>query len=194
MTASSAATPSAGASPTPPEDRRSFFSKCLAVLVGGIASLVPLAAGLAVLFDPLARRRSGGAKSVRITTLDSLPADGTPRSFPVISERTDVWTQYPPEPIGGIYLRRQEDDQVTAFNAVCPHAGCFVEFSSGKFRCPCHNSDFEADGSRINPGSCPSPRDLDPLPVDLEKLQATGEVWIEFKNFASGTEERIPQA
>ena len=57
-------------------------------------------------------------------------------------------------------------------SAICPHEGCEVVWEQGmnRFSCPCHESYFAADGSRI---SGPSPRGLDPLPMRVQdgKLQ-----------------------
>lgn len=52
-------------------------------------------------------------------------------------------------------------------SAVCPHEGCEVawEQNRNQFSCPCHESYFAADGSRI---SGPSPRGLDPLPMRVQ--------------------------
>jgi Rieske Fe-S protein len=82
---------------------------------------------------------------------------------------------------------------VTAFNVVCPHAGCFVDVapagSDVTFVCPCHRSSFLADGS-FTPGSV-TPRGLDRLEVDREAL-ASGEVRVRFQNFQAGTPEKVP--
>jgi len=55
---------------------------------------------------------------------------------------------------------------------VCPHEGCEVtwEQSRNRFSCPCHESFFAADGSRI---SGPAQRGLDALPTRVQdgKLQ-----------------------
>lgn len=57
-------------------------------------------------------------------------------------------------------------------SAICPHEGCEVAWdqNTNRFSCPCHESFFAADGSRM---SGPSPRGLDPLPMRVEdgKLQ-----------------------
>ena len=81
------------------------------------------------------------------------------------------------------------------------YCGRLLKDCSGRgekeFRCPCHNSSFTIDGQRVQPGPpappCPSPRDLDPLEVDAQKL-ATGEVWVKFENFRKGIPERVPEA
>ncbi len=178
---------------TSPDDRRGFLTRLAAIAIGGIVSVFPMAAGLWMLLDPL-RRKEGLGQFLRITDLESLPADGTPRQFPVVSDRTDAWNRYLAQPIGSVYLMRQGDDQVLALNTVCPHAGCFVDFlrSENEFRCPCHDSAFQRDGERIGP-DCPSPRDLDSLEVDPQRL-AQGEVWVRFQNFRAGKAEKIPES
>jgi menaquinol-cytochrome c reductase iron-sulfur subunit len=171
--------------------RRSFLRKVAAVVIGGIAGLVPLASGLFVFFDPV-RRKSQSDGFVRIATKDAVPADGLPRRFPVIKDLVQTFTRFPSQPVGMVFLRRLSESEVEAFQATCPHAGCYVDFRIEKnhFHCPCHNSKFEPDGSRISPKTCPSPRDLDTLDVDPEML-AKGEVWIQFKNFRAATPEKI---
>jgi menaquinol-cytochrome c reductase iron-sulfur subunit len=172
-------------------DRRGFFKKILATLLGGIAAAVPLAAGFLVATDPL-RRKSAAAAAIRVTTLDALPADGVPRRFPVIAAKTDAWNRFGAAPIGAVYLRRTADDKVAALNVVCPHAGCFVDFMAGNgtFRCPCHQSSFAVDG-KIADARSPSPRGLDSLPVEVK---ADGSVWVAFQNFQAGRPDKVPVA
>jgi menaquinol-cytochrome c reductase iron-sulfur subunit len=187
------------ASPTPPP-RRNFLAAAAATLCGLIVGLFPFAAGLFVFLDPVLKRKRGagaaggdaGAEEQRsfrrVATLDALPADGTPVQVPVIADLTDAWNREPNQPIGAVYLRR-ENDKVTCFNAICPHAGCFVGFAADRnvFQCPCHTSSFQLDGQIIQPS--PSPRAMDPLEVDPEKLKQ-GEVWVQFVNFYPGKEHR----
>lgn len=176
------------------DDRRSFFATVIAVVVGGLISIFPFAAGLLVLFDPLRRQGNGGG-FLRIAALDELPADGVPRSFPVITDRIDAWNKFINEPVGMVFLRRDAESgvKVEALNAVCPHAGCFVDFlgKESHFQCPCHDSSFAPNGTRINPDRCPSPRDLDQLAVQVRTVDGREEVWVEFKNFRAGTPDKI---
>jgi menaquinol-cytochrome c reductase iron-sulfur subunit len=190
-----AASPHASPSVGPP--RRNVLAAAAAVIVGGLASLVPLGAGALVFLDPILRRKTkaaaGGEQAGRpfrrVATVDSLPADGTPVQVPVIADLTDAWSREPNQPIGAVYLRKLADGQVACFNAICPHAGCFVAYSGERkvFQCPCHTSSFQLDGQRLMPS--PSPRDMDPLVVDEEKLKS-GEVWVQFVNYYPGHEER----
>jgi menaquinol-cytochrome c reductase iron-sulfur subunit len=173
------------------EPRRDFFKKASAVAIGGVITLVPIAAGARVLMDPL-KRGGAGMQKIKVTDLDSLPKDGIPRKFAILASRTDAWNRFPDAPVGAIYLRRTGDTAIEALNVVCPHAGCFVDFRPEKkgFFCPCHNSLFGADGKIMDPKS-PSPRGLDQLKVEIRN---NTEVWVEFQNFRTGTSEKIPVA
>jgi menaquinol-cytochrome c reductase iron-sulfur subunit len=172
-------------------DRRGFFKKLLAGALGALLGLVPVGAGLTVFLYPLRRRVSGGGR-VRVATLDALPDDGVPRKFPVLASRTDAWNKFSRVPIGAVYLRRTADGKLQAFNVVCPHAGCFVDFlpDRGTFLCPCHQSAFTVDG-KIADRSSPAPRAMDSLAVELRNGR---EVWVKFQNFQAGRAEKIPVA
>lgn len=172
------------------EGRRGFMKGLVAGGIGAVLGLVPLGAGLVVFLDPL-RRKSESGFTVRVTTLDALPADGIPRKFPVLASRVDAWNKFSNVPIGAVYLRRTQE-KIEALNVVCPHAGCFVDFinTRGKFLCPCHNSLFAIDGKIDDPAS-PSPRGLDTLAADVRNER---EVWVTFQNFEAGKAEKVPVA
>ena len=194
--------PNAGGPPPAPSStsgppRRNVLAAAAAVVIGGLVSLLPLGAGALVFLDPILRRKAkpvgaGGEQAGRpfrrVASVEALPADGTPVQVPVIADLTDAWTREPNQPVGAVYLRRV-GDKVEAFNAICPHAGCFIAFVPQRklFQCPCHTSSFTLEGERILPS--PSPRDMDPLVVDEKKLEE-GEVWVQFVNYYPGTEHR----
>jgi len=171
--------------------RRGFLTKFLAIVIGGIAGLFPLIVGLLVFLDPLRSRRKGGGKGfVKVAALDALLV-GKPRRVTVYDDRVDAWNLFLQEPIGAVYLLRNEDDSVVAFTAVCPHAGCPVDWDPDRtlYQCPCHDSSFKIDGSLANPKS-PAARGLDSLEIDNSRL-AEGEVWVRYQNFRAGTSEKI---
>jgi hypothetical protein len=102
-----------------------------------------------------------------------------------------------------VFLKRLPDNpaRIIAFNVICPHLACSVEIAAGgSYRCPCHNSSFNADGTR-RPG-CVSPRDMDSLetliaaaPSGPDADPKTGPVIrVKFENFQSGTHEKKPVA
>ncbi len=169
------------------EPRRSFLMAIGAIVMGGLATVPALGAAVTALLDPL-RRRGSDRQMVQVARLSSLPSDGVPRRFTLEDDRVDGWATYTDVPIGAVYLRRV-DDQVTALNVVCPHAGCFVGLAPdrSRFACPCHKSSFALDGSIDDPSS-PSPRDMDALEVEVRG----DEVWVKFQNFLPGREDKTP--
>ena len=188
------------------ESRRGFVEYA-SLVVGAIVSLVPVGIGLFSFLDPLlgkrqtpARYQSTASKGkpgfIRIAALNALRPGGSPQRFPVIAGQRDAWNYTPDQPIGAVFVQRTNAGDVRVFNATCPHAGCSVSCNGRSFNCPCHNSSFELDGSKrvtTSGRENPSPRDLDPMSVDEETLATNGEIWIEFKNYYTGKEERKPK-
>jgi cytochrome b6-f complex iron-sulfur subunit len=62
------------------------------------------------------------------------------------------------------------DEGVKAIYKVCTHLGCLYNWSDQEeaFLCPCHGSEFDADGSYIQG---PAPRDLDAFPIQVVDAQ-----------------------
>jgi menaquinol-cytochrome c reductase iron-sulfur subunit len=178
------------------DGRRGFIAKLTGLGLAAAAYAVPVVGGVFAALHPL-RAKGGGPAELRVTSLESLPADGVPRKFPVVAERTDAWTRAV-QPIGAVYLRRTEDDQIQALQVVCPHAGCTVEFKESVaadggqgapgFVCPCHKAMFDLTGERLQDDS-PSPRDMDALAVEIRD---ESEVWVRFQNFKVGTPAKVP--
>ena len=170
----------------------------IATLIGALVALFPFAAGLFTFASPLRSRKQPGADNepgrlVRVATLGALPDDGVPRQFPVVADRQDAWTKYPDEAIGAVYLRRQPGSkEVEAFNATCPHLGCFVAFNRQRniYQCPCHKSAFSIEG---HTEEGPSPRDLDRLETELRPADDPQEVWVRFVDYSTGTSAQIPK-
>ena len=174
------------------EDRRGFVGQVVALGLWTVALLPAAISGLVSLFSPWKAGEGGEADFVRLTTLDVLPAGGTPQRFPIIADRTDAWNHFPDEPVGAVLLRRVSEGEVQAVNVICPHAGCFVNYDPAKkhYHCPCHDADFDLEGKRLQENSA-SPRDLDRLDVEVRE---GGEVWVRFQNFELGTSQQIPKA
>jgi menaquinol-cytochrome c reductase iron-sulfur subunit len=190
-----------------PTRRRNVVYAILATIFGGLVGLFPFLTGLAFFLDPVLKKRKTAAGAAgatageepvpmrRVASLSAVPKDGTPIQVPVISDLKDIWTVEPNQPIGAVYLRNVGPDkngkeQIECFNAICPHAGCFVAYSADRklYQCPCHTSAFTTDGARILPS--PSPRDMDKLDVEIKD----SEVLVAFANFYPGKEhpERKP--
>ncbi len=185
-----------------PQVRRGFLQKFLAIIVGGLAVLAPFVPGAAVVLDPVLRRRQGGdgatgnnelAGFLPVTSLSAVPADGMPRRFPVLADRVDAWTKQAAVPVGAVYLRRTDDNNVAALNVVCPHLGCAVRTEAdGHFTCPCHDSEFDTTGKIIpvtrHGTTTVAQRDLDSLEVRI----IDGQVFVKFQNFRAAIREKVP--
>jgi menaquinol-cytochrome c reductase iron-sulfur subunit len=180
--------------------RRSFMTRALAIVVGGMAMLFPFAVGAGVVLHPLRRSKKKGdqqadlAGFVRICQLSALPADGLPHPFVVTTDVTDAWTHASNQRVGAVFLLRADAEgkpTITAFTAACPHLGCAVEFDSSRdrFECPCHESGFAKDGQKL---FGPSLRGLDSLEVKLIGNDGAQDVLIAFRRFRAGVAERIP--
>ncbi len=178
-----------------PDERRGFIAKVAAAVLGGVSLVAPALTALVAYLNPI-RQRSPGGEFFRLTALAALPEDGTPRRFPVITDRVDAWNRYPREPIGAVWLRRTDDPKqpVAAFQVVCPHAGCIIGLDTTpdgvRFFCPCHVAGFDLEGRRTDRPS-PSPRDMDTLEVDL---RGDGDVWVKFENFVTGTSAKVAES
>jgi thiosulfate dehydrogenase [quinone] large subunit len=51
---------------------------------------------------------------------------------------------------------RGSDGKLTAFSAVCTHAGCTVGYQGGQIVCPCHGGTFDAKTGAVTGGPPPS--------------------------------------
>lgn len=186
--------------PSHPADvpRRSVLAGLMAVLFGGLVTVLPAGIGGAFFLDPLLRRKKGGTGGdakidadgfiiLPTAVQDKLPEDGTPQLFKVVADLQDVWNKFPNTEIGSVFLRRLEDGSVSCFNSQCPHLGCCVNYKAEekKYVCPCHDSAFGLDGARSN--EIP-PRNLDSLEVKNKE----GVLWVKFQDFKPGRHEKTP--
>lgn len=144
--------------------RRRFLRQVITGSASLIAAITLLPA-LGALLTPVFQRR----QRQRVKLLLNSPED--------VNSRTFVPARYEGQPptAPGIFLKREDDGQITALSARCTHAGCAVEWRSSErqFFCPCHQGRFDADGKNI---SGPPLRPLERLSVEQT---ADGEFTIE---------------
>ena len=67
-----------------------------------------------------------------------------------------------------IWIVKRPDRSITAYSPNCPHLGCGYRWSDAeqRFKCPCHGSVFDINGTVLGG---PSPRSLDTLEVKQEQ-------------------------
>ena len=66
---------------------------------------------------------------------------------------------------------RQPDGSLTAFSAVCTHAGCTVGYQNGIIACPCHGATYDPKTGAVTGG--PAPQGLAPRKV----IEQGGEIY-----------------
>jgi Rieske Fe-S protein len=106
---------------------------------------------------------ASGQAQVRTTLPEAI---GRPRRISVPIPTADRW-QLRMEQFPAFLIRRSDaPGDCYALSAVCPHSGCVVDYQAREqqFNCPCHRASFAVDGSKL---TGPSPRGLDPLPLEL---------------------------
>jgi thiosulfate dehydrogenase [quinone] large subunit len=123
------------------------------LLAGGAAMLGALVLGGAAVFRRTRRLPEVSVAASLVQTAD-VPVGGA-------TKVTDPGTD---DPTWVLQLRA---GQFTAFDAVCPHQGCTVDFVSAAtgFSCPCHGSRFDSTGKVLNG---PASRGLTAIPVVVD--------------------------
>ncbi|MBJ7339139.1 Rieske (2Fe-2S) protein [Mycolicibacterium sp.] len=129
---------------------------------------VVVGAGLGALVTAVAACSSSGTTpQASSEAASSTPAPaGTP-----LAKVADV-------PVGsGVILEEVVITQPTAgdfkgFSSVCPHQGCNVsKITDGKIICPCHNSEFNLDGT-VAQGPAKQPLEAKPVSVRGDSIVA----------------------
>jgi Rieske Fe-S protein len=72
---------------------------------------------------------------------------------------------------------------------VCPHLGCAVAYDpkAAHYRCPCHDSAFDASGNRI---AGPAERGLDTLATTVDpQSRRVSIAWVRYRQ---GGTEKVP--
>ena len=190
-------------SPDPNEqpDRRQFI-KGASCAIGAAIGAVPMVAGVRVALDPLGKEGGeGDGKFFQLANLGDLKP-GIPKKYSIFDDRKDKWTSYKNVPVGAVYLLKTsakstesddanataaEAETVIAFNTVCPHLGCFVDYRTDErdFFCPCHDSNFDLKGV-MKKGV--SPRGMDTLQVEIRE---ESEIWVKFQHFKANTKDKV---
>ena len=137
--------------------RRRFMdraTKGLGVAIAAIIGLPALGLGIA--------SATGGAMKTLVKVSSQTRLGPEPVAVPISYVAKDAWRQSRQQ--GVIYLRQPGAGKVEALSARCTHLGCTVHWvaAENRFQCPCHGSQFAADGSVLHG---PAERSLERLPV-----------------------------
>lgn len=108
-------------------------------------------AGVSYLFAMPRFKEGEFGGTFTIGEITDLPATGSP---PVNYPKVKLWLS-------------NTDEGLMALYKVCTHLGCLYNWNNqeGKFICPCHGSQFQANGTYIQG---PAPRSLDRFVVEIQ--------------------------
>ena len=107
--------------------------------------------------------------------VEDLPIDQWQKEM-LLFQREDRWATFVRKEL--IYIYRNNQD-ITVFSAICPHAACLIRQNVEGFGCPCHKSSFASDGNVL---AGPSPRSLDRLDTKVQD----GRLYVKYEKFRSG--------
>jgi quinol---cytochrome c reductase iron-sulfur subunit, bacillus type len=148
-------------------NRRSFMStatKAIGVAIAAIIGLPAIGLGIA---------SAAGVNAKTLVKVGRASGFGRqPVAVPISYVVKDAWRETQQQ--GMVFLRNPGQGKLEALSARCTHLGCTVHWvpGSNRFQCPCHGSQFAADGAVLHG---PAGRPLDRLSV----RQRGDEVFIE---------------
>jgi menaquinol-cytochrome c reductase iron-sulfur subunit len=142
-----------------PETGRRRFLGGLASGIGTLAGIALIVPWIRLFMTPTARTDPQVWRSI-----------GSLQDFPVGDPVRVTYLDPAPLPWAGFaarnaaWVRRDSEQEFTAFTAYCTHVGCPVRWDEGAhlFLCPCHGGAFHANGT-VAAG--PPPRPLDRYPI-----------------------------
>jgi thiosulfate dehydrogenase (quinone) large subunit len=171
--------------------RRSAIGAALGVVAAATAAIAGLSVLLRGSYRPprsltasRARAAAGnatkGGGAATTSTSAGLPPPPAAKGVPARAVKLGAASQLPvgagatyPDPGDGQpdIVIRQSNGALVAYSAVCPHAGCTVQYGGGQIICPCHGSTFNAQTGAVTNG--PATTGLAPRKV----IQRGGEIY-----------------
>ncbi len=165
---------------TPVGTRRAFFVKTTVFISSliGISLTIPL---IGYMIAPAFQKRN--KEWVSLGEADELPVD-EPKALDYSLTAKNGWQES--HTTKGVWAVKQTDGHVTVYSPICPHLGCGFRWDQQDrlFKCPCHGSIFNIDGT-VKAG--PAPRPLDTLPSKIEN----GELLVQYQEFKSGLKKKV---
>ena len=150
--------PARATAPVAVATRRELMGRALAVTGAGTLVLGGLASLLKGGYHGASsvRKLAGGASTTPTpaprTTASAPPAGAVPLGASSALSRGQAALYRDPGDGNADIVIRQPGGQLTAFSAICPHAGCQVSYGGGELYCPCHGSTFDPTTGAVRQG------------------------------------------
>lgn len=142
--------------------RRRFLGAGIGAITGAIAVGIGGAALTSIVAPATTNRREG--KWIEVGSVEDL-APGEFNRVSLAYDAKDGWLE---GKIKQLVYVKIIGEEVIALSATCTHLGCNVNFDehSGRFKCPCHSGEYDANGKNI---SGPPPKALARLDARIEE-------------------------
>lgn len=163
-----------------PPERRTFLGILGWIFIGIIGLFMGLIGSLFAIFPAFKSglKRKNGWHA--LATLDQIPEGQT--RFVVTVTQEQGWSDSGIKQ--AVWVVRQGNN-IEAFSAVCPHAGCTINHEADGFICLCHISKWRNDGQRV---AGPTPRDMDKFNHRI----TDGKLEIYYEDFKQGVDAKTP--
>jgi Rieske Fe-S protein len=145
-------------------DRRTWLRRAIQIILGGVASVVGVIAGGAVVGPGLERQQESWIPAARLRDLP----DDVPTAVTVRVTRQDGYYEATDQQV--VFLIKSDEGQVRALSTTCTHLGCRVSYdaASKTIKCPCHGGVYSPEGQVI---AGPPPRPLPELAARVDGAQ-----------------------
>jgi thiosulfate dehydrogenase [quinone] large subunit len=148
----------------PPLTRRAVLQRSLAAAglatlgLGGVAALAkgPYKGKASVFGAAPARPRRAASPKPRAHSRGAVPANAVELGPASRLPRRQGTTYRDPGDGRPDIVIRHDDGSLSAFSAVCTHAGCTVGYQGGEIVCPCHGGAYDASSGAVVSGPPPS--------------------------------------
>ncbi len=142
--------------------RRDFIKATVATIGSLIGASIGIPSIVYLLSPSL--RAEEDSDSVALGPLENYPI-GAPTRFDFTRTKVNGWERTSVN--YGLFVVRNDDNEVRVFSDICTHLGCRVSWHSDvqHYISPCHNGHFDIMGKNI---SGPPPRPLDEFVTKVE--------------------------
>ena len=142
---------------------RRDFVKIIMTFLGTVMTAIIGIPAIGYLISPAARKEESDAW-IALGPLDNYPI-GIPTPFNFTRSTINGWEKTVNS--YGVFVVRQDENQVRVFSNICTHLGCRVSWHTDlqHYVSPCHDGHFDMVGTVL---SGPPPRPLDEFTTKIE--------------------------
>jgi Rieske Fe-S protein len=148
----------------PQEVSRRDFIRFITLTLGATIGAVIALPAIGYIVTPAVQTQEGEAW-IPAGPLENYPP-GVPTLFNFTRTRVNGWEKTTNS--YGVFVLRQEGDQVLALSNICTHLSCRVNWKADltRYTCPCHDAQFDIDGQVVYG---PPPRPMDEYETKIEE-------------------------